>query len=122
MSKFMNKLGQRISSAANNAVEKSKEMVEIAKLSKQISDADGDIARLEQEIGSRFYAAYAAKSEVHDIQLQELCQQIDQLYCKIEGLQMQLDEIRGIPHCPSCSSPLGDATKFCPNCGEKLTE
>lgn len=120
MPTFMNRLGQRISQAANSAVEKSKEMVEIAKLSKQISDAGLEITRLEQTIGSRFYAAYTGADDVPD--MHELCKQIDQLYARIERLQLELDGIRGVPHCQGCGSPLEDAAKFCPNCGHKLTE
>lgn len=114
----LGKMGQRLSQAASSAKEKSKELLDMAKLNKQINDVENEIVDLKEKIGEQFYAAYSAGTEPEH--LLNLCEQIDQLQERLADLLKQMDKIKGTSHCPHCNEVLDDATIFCPHCGGKL--
>lgn len=118
MAGILGKMGQRLSQAASTAKEKSKELMDTAKLSKQINDLENEIRGLKEEMGDQFYAAYSAGTEPEH--LLNLCEQIDQLRSRQSELRLQLDEIKGVPHCPHCGEKLEGTAAFCPHCGGKL--
>lgn len=120
MAKFLDRMGQRLSQAASTAKEKSKELLDAAKVSKRISELEGTISQLKEEIGEQFYQAYSAGTEPE--QLMEKCEQIDALRQELCELRQELDRIKGTMHCPHCGEALEQAGLFCPHCGGKLEQ
>lgn len=118
MAKFLDKMGQRLSQAASSAKEKSRELLDAAKLNKQISELEISICQLKEEIGEQFYLAYSAGTDPEH--LLEKCEQIDALRHELTELRRESDRIRGTIHCQQCGEALDQVLAFCPHCGGKL--
>ncbi len=118
MAKFLDRVGQRLSQAASTAKEKSKELLDVAKVNKRVSELENGIAQLKEEIGEQFYQAYNAGTE--PVQLIEKCVEIDTLRQELCNLRQELDRIKGTTHCPHCGEALDQVTSFCPHCGGKM--
>lgn len=127
MANFFDKLGEM----AKTAADKTGEMIEIGKLSAEISSAENDIADLMSKIGG-FYWEKFLSTKTADTEILAWCEAIQAAQEHIEATRTEIQLLKGqkttnapsvAPQnvkCPNCGEENGVGTKFCSQCGNKL--
>lgn len=114
---FLNDIGKKLSDAGQNAVQKTKELADIAKLTSQISDEEKSIKVNYALIGERYY------EETKDHPTEAYVQYMDQITeakNRISDYQNKIDELRGRGKCPNCGATIASEDLFCASCGHKI--
>jgi rubrerythrin len=161
ITKKMGDAAKTVGDAAKSAAKKSEEMLEVSKLNREISSEENKIEKINNELGKIVYNKYKASGNIDD-ELSGGCKQIDELENNIASIKEKIEEIKhkeeleklsnqaeekGLKmhgadntedqaapteepledegqsvkkFCPNCGEKLTDATKFCPNCGGRL--
>lgn len=104
----------KISQASQSAVQKTKDMTEIAKINSSISDEEKKINSLYFEIGRQYTALHKDDSEQA---LAGLVNSIKESESRISSLRDQILEIRGVQKCPGCGAEIPAGSAFCSVCG-----
>lgn len=107
---------ERVVSAGKSAANKSGELVEIAKLSLQISAKEEDIAKVYREIGEKVYDAF--KNADVQIEVEPLCEELDRLFAELEELKSRRAKLRDEHACPGCGKMVKEGHAFCHHCGK----
>lgn len=114
---------------AKNVGEKAEAALEIQKLSSAISKQQDFISKEYKAIGEYVYSKCKEEGEIPE-ELQEHLNAISSAYSDIELLnkkiaQIKVDKFSGdIPRisCPECGKAVVATSKFCPECGAKISE
>lgn len=113
---------QRLKDGANKATEKAQHVVEINKLSSQISDIEQRKSSYYTEMGKVFYEGYRSQ----DMSIAE--KEMVDLAKSCDGLQEQIDELRNRiailknERLCQCGRTVALDAIFCPYCGNKLVD
>ena len=102
--------GQSVSSSARN-------MTEIAKRNSQIQEATKTINALYLEIGKQYFNIHAAES---DAEFSDLMGRVLIEQDKIDRLNEEIKQIKGIVRCPVCGGENNSGSQFCSQCGQQL--
>lgn len=113
----VNEWKEKMVSAGKSAANKSGELVEIAKISLQISSKEDDIAKIYREIGEKVYDAY--KNADVNIEVEPLCEKVDALFVELEELKSRRAELRAEHVCPGCGKMVKEGYAFCHHCGKE---
>jgi len=114
---FFDELGKKISNAGLDAIEKTKNATNAAKINSSISDENRIINNCYKIIGELFCQCFD-HSDIPEIQHQlDLVARSKQ---NIASFQMQLLEIKGVTICPVCKKEITVGSAFCSNCGYKM--
>ena len=116
---FFDELGKRISSVGQDAIEKTKNATNSAKINSAISEENKIIIECYKQIGELYYKNNRT-SDNPDIQHQ--IDLINHAKQSINNYQRQLLEIKGVTICPVCNVEIPIDVAFCPNCGYKMPE
>lgn len=124
MANFFDKIGEM----AKTAADKTGDMIEIGKLNAKISAEESAIAKQKEQIG-HFYWEQFLSGQALPAPVAEWCQAIKASQEAIDALQTEISALKGespmnaapTAPCGACGTvnPLG--TKFCGNCGGKLS-
>lgn len=90
---FFEKVGATISTKGHEAVDKVKEMTEIASLKSQISACEEIIKKNYQEIGKLYYEQYA---EQEDAPYEKQCNAVKNAERGIRELERKIQELKGL--------------------------
>jgi len=137
---FFDDIGKKISQTSQDAVKKTKEMAEVAKLNSQISSEEKNIDALYLQLGQAYYnnsgkgvekkAVDAAAVRPED-QFAAICVQISDSFAKIESIKEEIRNIKAVEpqqdaqpmtnskFCSSCGAAITEGSGFCPSCGQK---
>ena len=107
---------ERVVNAGKSSASKSGELVEIAKLSLQISTKEEDIAKVYREIGEKVYDAY--KNADVNVEVEPLCEELDRLFAELEELKSRRAKLRDEHACPGCGKMVKEGHAFCHHCGK----
>ncbi len=110
-------LGKRLSMAGQSAMEKTKQMTEVAKIHSKIEEQKKERDKVYKEIGEIYAGKY---SEGAPEDLKELLTKIDGFTEKIEEYNKEMDTVKGIKRCPKCNNEMELKDAFCSNCGEPV--
>lgn len=113
----VNEWKEKMASVGKSAANKSGELVEIAKISLQISSKEDDIAKIYREIGEKVYDAY--KNADVNIEVEPLCEKVDALFVELEELKSRRAELRAEHVCPGCGKMVKEGYAFCHHCGKE---
>ena len=102
--------GQSFGTGARN-------MTEVARRNTMISDAVKNMNSVFQEIGKKYYELHRADPEPV---FYSLIQQIDLENGKINRLNEEIKQIKGVIKCPVCGGENGVGAQFCSRCGNSL--
>lgn len=144
---FFDDLGKKISQAGQSAVQKTKDMTEIAKYNSEISDAERKIAGLYSEIGILYAKLHRdnpeeqfapmikaiteaesriaeCREQIKDIKGITVCancgaQVTGSAFCSVCGTPVPVQEKPAGAFCKNCGSPLADGSAFCTSCGTR---
>jgi len=114
---FFGDLSKSLSSAAQQAVDKTSTFFESQKMGVQIQTAQREIDRLYLKIGAA--VAKEAKEEGFAVSeaVQALLDEVGAQEDKIAGLKKGIARIRGQKICPECGSTIDAEHAYCPKCG-----
>ena len=99
--------------------DKSKDVIEITKLSTQIGTEKDKIRDLYVKIGEAVYKSHAAGENT---EFEEFCGQIGEIEANIKELSAKVLELKNAAKCPNCGAEVTKDTAFCPKCGTKINE
>ena len=102
---FFDDLGKKLSQAGQTAVQKTKEMADIAKLNSAISDEEKRIDDNYLQIGKLYVSLHDAEHEAEG---------------KIKGYRQQIKDIKGIVKCEKCGAEVSKDAAFCSACGAPM--
>lgn len=114
---FFDNLGKKISQAGQTAVQKTKEMADIAKLNSSISDEEKKINDSYREIGKLYVSLHDAD---HEVDFAELIANIHDAEGKIAEYQQQIKDIKGVVRCEKCGAEVSNNAAFCSSCGAPM--
>lgn len=114
---FFDDLGKKISQAGQTAVQKTKEMADIAKLNSSISDEERKIESGYREIGKLYVSLH---DEEHEAAFAELIAGIHEAEKKIEEFKQQIKDIKGVVCCEKCGAEVSNNAAFCSSCGAPM--
>ncbi len=90
---FLEKIGDVITTKGQEAVDKAKDMAEIANLKSRISTCEDVIKKNYMEIGKLYYEQYG---NTPDADFQKQCRSIENARNGIDKLQEKIKEIKGL--------------------------
>ena len=114
---FFYDFGKKITEAGQGAIAKAKDFADIAKLNSGISEAEQNINSAYTEIGRLYY-------EVHQNDYEECFAEqfstVRALSEKIQELEKQIIDVKGVVKCPNCGAEVPKTASFCAVCGSAI--
>jgi len=112
-------LGKKIGEAAQTAAKKSGELVEVTKLSMNISSEEDKIQKLYAKIGKGVYQSFCSGSPVPE-EFKGDCEAVRTHEETIKNLRAKILEVKNLKICKGCGAEVEINTVFCSKCGTKL--
>jgi predicted RNA-binding Zn-ribbon protein involved in translation (DUF1610 family) len=116
---FFDDIGKSISDAGQNAVQKGKEMADVAKYNSLISDEEKKAANLYEQLGRKYVEL---KGDSPEDSFKDYVDAIKLSADKVQEYKDKIIELKGITKCASCGSAIPNGSLFCPSCGAKVAE
>ena len=114
---FFDDFGKKISSAGQEAIAKTKELADIAKINSSISDEENKIKTAYSEIGKKYFENHSEDSEEdYEAQIAVIKEAME----KIKAYEQQIVEIKGVVKCPNCGAENSKTAASCATCGTAL--
>ncbi|MBE6605497.1 MAG: zinc-ribbon domain-containing protein [Ruminococcaceae bacterium] len=107
-------VGEKLSESGKKAVDKTKELAQIAKLSLSVNEEEKKITEMFANIGREYVERFANDE---DRILPEVIAEIFEAKKRVEKLNERIRELKGETLCSSCKAKMDDGAKFCPECG-----
>lgn len=114
---FFSEVGKKISTTSQNAVNKAKEVAEVAKINSMISDEENKINSNYYQIGKLYVALH--KNDCED-NFATMINDIVNAEKKIVEYREQIQSIKGIVKCPKCGAEVSVESAFCHACGAPM--
>ena len=114
---FFDELGKKISQAGQSAVQKGKELADIAKLNSSVSDEKRKIADNYREIGKLYFSLHG---ENPGVDFAAMVAAIHESESKIVEYKQQIKDIRGVVCCEKCGAEVSSNAAFCSACGAPM--
>ena len=115
---FFNDFKERINSAAQSVSNKTKNGMEISRLSGEGKDINAELENLYNQIGRTYVQSGGQAGEA----LSALCARVAELTARLEELERQKLLLKDQNACPACGAVMPKAARFCSHCGEKMPE
>ena len=114
---FWNNLSQKTSETTAKAVQKAKELSDIAKFNGMISEEETKINNTYYQIG-KLYAAM----HLHDCEkeFEGMIAVVQESNEKIQSYKQQIQDIKGVVRCAQCGAEVQAGTAFCSSCGAAM--
>lgn len=114
---FFDDLGKKLSQAGQSAVQKTKDMTDIARMNAAITEEEKKIDAHYYQIG-KLYAVLHAKDP--ESEFAGAVKAILDSARKIAEYRKEIQDIRGIVVCEKCGAQIPDQASFCNVCGTPL--
>ena len=114
---FLDDISKKISNASQSAVQKTKDITDIARCNSIISDEEKKIQNLYMQIG-KLYATIHRNNCEKDFE--GMIHSISESENKIAELKSQIHNIKGIIICEKCGTEVADNAAFCSTCGNPM--
>ena len=108
-----------VSAKSAEAVQKAKDMAEVASLNSQIKVEKDGIKLAYQDIGKKIFEADKDNAES---QFNEQIQSVKRKLAKIAELEKEISAIKGTKKCPNCGEEIGVLAEVCPKCEKPVVE
>ncbi len=114
---FLDDIGKKISNASQSAVQKTKDITDIARCNSIISDEEKKIQNLYMQIGKLYATMHRTDCEKD---FAGMISSISESEKKIAELKTQIQTIKGITLCEKCGAEVADNAAFCSACGTPM--
>ena len=116
---FFDDLGKKISQAGQSAVQKTKEMTEIARINGLISDEEKKMTNNYYQVGKLYVAVHQ-----HDFEsdFAGMITAIAESETKIRDYKQQIQDIKGVVRCEKCGAEVAKGIAFCSACGAAMPQ
>lgn len=111
--------GNVASRGIDAATNKTGDILETARLNKEIFDLGTTTNALLLDLGELVYQTHRG-NETDPDELQILLEQIDCANEELNAIRDHLSELKNERSCPACGEKLAHADKFCKYCGQEL--
>lgn len=114
---FFDELGKKISQAGQSAVQKGKELADIARINSAVSDEERKIDDNYREIGKLYCSL---RGENPDVDFAAMIAAIRESEGKIVEYKQQIKDIKGVVCCEKCGAEVSSNAAFCSACGAPM--
>lgn len=114
---FWDHISQKASETTVKAVQKAKDLSDVAKLNSMISDEETKIRELYHQIGKLYAAMHPQDAEP---ELADLVAAVGEANSKIVYCRQQILDIKGVVNCPRCGAEVAVGSAFCSACGSPI--
>ena len=115
---FFNDFMEKVNQAAQSVTNKTKEGMEISRLSGEGRSIQSELEGIYGQIGRAYVEANGATTEA----MSALSARAAELLARLEELEHQKLQLRNQNACPACGAVMPKDARFCSNCGEKMPE
>ena len=116
---FWDNFSQKASETTAKAVQKAKEMSDIAKLNSMISEEETKINNNYYQVGKLYVAMH---SHDHEEEFTGMVASIAESEEKIKNYRQQIQDIKGVVRCPQCGAEVQSGVAFCSSCGAPMAK
>ncbi len=126
----MANLFDQIKDLTKSAVDKGTEVVELGKLKAKIAQEESNIAQIKEQIGNYYWEHYVAGKQL-DEPVMKWCRDIEASQSVIAATHNEVKHMKQDPSdvkyekttntCRACGHENAPETKFCGNCGVRLS-
>lgn len=114
----LSKIAKTVGDSAANVAKKSGDIVEMSKLSSNISSLQDEKEKIYIEIGKLIYNKFDS-GEIYETDITEECNKIKNIENNISSIKGKIFELKNVKVCPNCGNILKYETAYCPQCGTK---
>ncbi len=113
---FFDDLGKKITSAGQEAIEKTKNATGVARINSLVSEEEKFISECYRRLGEAFYTKYGTSD---DADLQQHIDCINLSISKIAAYRDEIYNLKGVRPCATCGVEIPVTSVFCPHCGNR---
>ena len=114
---FWDNLTQKASQTTAKAVQKAKDLSEVAKLNSLITSEEGKINNTYSQIGKLYMSLHL---QDYEDEFSGMVNSIIESEQKIRDYQQQIQDIKGVQKCPNCGAEVASGLAFCGSCGAPM--
>ena len=114
---FLDDLSKKLTQAGQTAVQKTKEMTDIARINSMIADEERVINDCYSKIGKLYVSLHGAD---YEDAFAELCFTVQRANLTIQGYRKQIETIKNAGRCSKCGSEIANGAAFCSVCGTSV--
>lgn len=114
---FWDSLSQKASETTAKAMQKAKEMSDIAKLNSMISEEESKINNSYCQIGKLYVTMHSHDCEEEFASLVTIIGEAEE---KIQSYRQQIQDIKGVVRCAQCGAEVQFGVSFCSSCGAPI--
>lgn len=111
---FLENLGKGISDFSQSTIQKGKDVANVAKFSRLISDEERAMSKLFEQLGRKYFDL---RSEDNEEDFADFIIGVKESQERIRGYQDSIKELQGITKCENCGGDIPNGARFCPDCG-----
>lgn len=114
---FFDDISKKITQTGQSAVQKTRDMTEVARLNGAVSDEEKKINSLYLQVGKLYMAIH---SNDYESDFAGMISAIRDSETKIQQYKQQIEDIKGITHCEKCGAEVPNNVLFCSVCGNAM--
>lgn len=117
---FLDNFDKKLTMFGQNAIQKTKEMTDSAKISSSLRNVESQKGELFMCLGELYFKECEKSSGELDETARELIETLRELEKKESQLQEDLRNVKGMISCPECGTEISISSQFCSVCGAKI--
>ena len=114
---FWDNLSQKASETTAKAMQKAKEMSDVAKLNSMISEEEAKINNTYYQVGKLYVTMHPHD---HEEEFAGMVASLAEAEEKIKSYRQQIQDIKGVVRCPQCGAEVQSGAAFCSSCGTPM--
>jgi DNA replicative helicase MCM subunit Mcm2 (Cdc46/Mcm family) len=116
---FLDNIGKSISDASQSAVQKGREMADVAKYNSLISEEEKRAASIFEQLGRKYMEV---KGEAPEEIFRDYIDALKVSEEKVQDYRAKLVTLKGLIRCSSCGAEIPAGSVFCAVCGTKVSQ
>ena len=114
---FFDGIGKKVTDVGQMAIQKTKETLDIARISSMITQEENKINNTYYQIGKLYVSIHGNDREDDFVGMVDSVTVMEK---KIADYRKQIQEIKGVQHCRNCGAEIPKGVAFCSFCGSSM--